>query len=333
MTERASKKSNTIGKRPVLLALCTLLTLISVSHGQQVLTAELRTPSVGRTLKYHVALPAGYDASTDRYAVLYMLHGFSSNYTQSFRFAAAEAAKNRPLILVMPDGGNSWWINWAGSQPDQKNAWEDYLTKDLIAHVDATYRTIAERRGRALCGLSMGGFGAITVGLRHPEIYCSIGSTSGALLYARQSAEHVARGESLLPKMPPSSELSAQVTTAGFSSQAERTPRGVPFVTVEDCARYDPFQLVLTVGRRQATAHRSRLRDRRPVSPRHARVSRRATDERHSLHLLAVPRRPPRQLLAARSRPGDCRSGADSPAQSHGARERQGDGALAATTR
>ena len=58
----------------------------------------------------------------------------------------------------------------------QKNAWEDFIVKDLIGHVDATYRTIARREGRAINGLSMGGYGGLTVGLRHPDLFCSIGS-------------------------------------------------------------------------------------------------------------------------------------------------------------
>jgi putative tributyrin esterase len=247
-TNRGAERSCMLARRYAALAAAIVL-LAATARGQQVLTAECDAPSVGRTLRYHVVLPAGYADSTQRYPVLYLLHGFSGNYTQWFRFGAAEAAKNRPLILVMPDGGNSWWINWAGSEEGQKNAWEDYLTKDLIAHVDATYRTIAERRGRALCGLSMGGYGALVVGLRHADLYGAIGSSSGALLFARQSAERIARGESLRPTTPPAAEPNPQVPTPGFSSQAERTPRGVPFTGPEDCAARDPFQLVLATPR------------------------------------------------------------------------------------
>ena len=68
----------------------------------------------------------------------------------------------------------------------QKNAWEDYIVKDLIGHVDGTYRTIAKREGRAINGLSMGGYGALMLGLRHPDMFCSIGSHSGALAFAER---------------------------------------------------------------------------------------------------------------------------------------------------
>ena len=87
-----------------------------------------------------------------------------------------EYARAYDLIVVMPDAGNSWYVNWAKSEDGQKNRWEDCLIKDLIGHVDATYRTVARREGRAINGLSMGGYGGLMLGLRHPDLFCSIGS-------------------------------------------------------------------------------------------------------------------------------------------------------------
>jgi S-formylglutathione hydrolase FrmB len=101
----------------------------------------------------------------------------------------------------MPDGDDGWYSNWASPPPDyatclagqrgfgvepdmhtycvKKASYEDYIVKDLIAHVDATYRTIPERRARAIGGLSMGGFGALTLGLRHRDRFAAIVSHSG----------------------------------------------------------------------------------------------------------------------------------------------------------
>lgn len=234
------------------LTLCAVIfchCVVPAVRGQQVKQAEFRADSVARTLSYYVSLPAGYERASERYPVLYMLHGFSGNFTQWRRFGAADRAKNYPLIVVMPDGGNSWWINWAASDAGQTNQWEDFVVRDLIAHVDATYRTVSAREGRAICGLSMGGYGALVVGLRNPDLFCAIGSQSGALGFARQAADRLARGESLRPATPPSTKPDPRVATAGFSSQAERTPRGDPFVTAEDCAKCDPYQLVLAVRR------------------------------------------------------------------------------------
>src|SRR5262249_59166308 len=93
------------------------------------------------------------------------------------------------LIVVMPDVGNSWYVNWAKSDGDQKNRWEDFIIKDLIGHVDATYRTIAKREGRAINGLSMGGYGGLMLGLQHPDLFCSVGPHPGARALAQTAGE------------------------------------------------------------------------------------------------------------------------------------------------
>jgi S-formylglutathione hydrolase FrmB len=156
--------------------------------------------------------------------------------------------RNRDLIIVMPDAGNSWYLNWAESSEGQKNAWEDMIIKDLIGHVDANYRTIASREGRAINGLSMGGYGALTLGLRHPEMFCSIGSHSGALAFARSAGERLRSGrEQPARKNQPSDTPNPQIEIEGFRSQAERTPKGKLFAKPEDADAADPFKLVLAV--------------------------------------------------------------------------------------
>jgi S-formylglutathione hydrolase FrmB len=221
-----------------------------VAQPLPVQTVEITSASVGRKLKYNIVLPLKYEQTTDRYPVLYLLHGYSSNYTAWARLGAGDYAHAYDLIVVMPDAGNSWYVNWARDDEGQKNHWEDFLIKDLIGHVDATYRTIARREGRAINGLSMGGYGALMLGLRHPELFCSIGSESGALAFAKQVAERLKDGKELPRRdRPLSTTPDPRIGVEGFSSQAERTPKGRMFVAAEDCAAYDPFQLVLKVPR------------------------------------------------------------------------------------
>jgi putative tributyrin esterase len=213
-------------------------------------TVAFEAKSVGRTLKYSLALPADYEKSTRRYPVLYLLHGYSGNYTNWAHLAAPKFAREHDLIVVMPDGGNSWFVNWAKSDDGQKNAWDDCIAKDLIAHVDATYRTIATREGRAINGLSMGGYGALAVGLKHPDLFCSIGSHSGAVALARTFAERLRKGEDATKKKgnrTPSDAPNPEIGIAGFNSQAERTPKGKMFTTAEVADASDPFKLVLAV--------------------------------------------------------------------------------------
>jgi putative tributyrin esterase len=208
-------------------------------------TVEFNSESVGRKLKYNIILPAKYEQTTDRYPVLYLLHGFSSNYTAWARMGVPEYARAYDLIVVMPDAGNSWYINWAKSEDSQKNNWDDAMVKDLIGHVDATYRTIAKREGRAINGLSMGGYGGLTVGLKHPDLFCSIGSHSGAIAFARSAGERIKAGKEAKKGKQPSTTPDPKIGIEGFSSQAERTPKGQVFTSVEDCAACDPFELVL----------------------------------------------------------------------------------------
>lgn len=233
-----------------LVALAAFLPVSVAQEARPVETVEFDAPAVGRKLKYNIVLPAGYETSARRYPTLYLLHGLTSNYTAWARMRVPEYAANYDLIVVMPDAGNSWYVNWAQSEGGEKNAWEDYMIEDLIGHVDTNFRTIARREGRAINGLSMGGYGAIMLGLRHPDLFCSIGSHSGALEYARgirarmgAVTEASARGRG----REPSTEDDARIGVPGFSNQADRTPKGVAFATPEDCDRYDPFVLVLQV--------------------------------------------------------------------------------------
>ncbi len=177
----------------------------------RVADGSLASAALGVTKRYKVWLPAGYDTlPARRYPVVYMLHGLGgdeTNWVESGRLDAAADALRLQAIVVMPDGDDSFYANAAtavdrdaclGRRPpfsrDQQAedycvataTYDDYITKDLIAHVDATYRTIALRRGRGIGGLSMGGFGALQLAMRHPELYAASASHSGvdALLYA-----------------------------------------------------------------------------------------------------------------------------------------------------
>lgn len=217
-------------------------------------TVEFDAPSIGRKMKYNVILPEKYEATGDRYPVLYLLHGYSANYTHWTRMRVPEYARRYDLIVVMPDAGNSWYANWAETEGDGKNAWEDYMVKDLIGHVDATYRTVAAREGRAINGLSMGGYGALMLGLKHPDLFCSIGSQSGAVAFAKTAAERLRSDpDAAQAKAKAARKFSdqpdASIGVEGFSSQAERSPQGRLFATAEQADACDPFKLAPAIPR------------------------------------------------------------------------------------
>jgi diacylglycerol O-acyltransferase / trehalose O-mycolyltransferase len=144
----------------------------------------LRTPALSGPTRVRVLLPAGYAADAGRrYPVLYLLHGADSDYRSWTRYGDAQAiTAHAAMIVVMPDGGaNGWYTDWyQGATPVQPR-WETYHVGELVPWIDATYRTIATRRGRGIAGLSMGGYGALSYAARHPDTFAAVASFSGAL--------------------------------------------------------------------------------------------------------------------------------------------------------
>jgi diacylglycerol O-acyltransferase / trehalose O-mycolyltransferase len=151
----------------------------------------LRTPALDGVTRVRILLPAGYRADPRRrYPVLYLLHGAESDYRSWTRYGDAEAITARaPLIVVMPDGGTQgWYTDWyAGDRPVEPR-WETYHVGELVPWIDATYRTVATRRGRAVAGLSMGGYGALSYAARHPGTFGAAASFSGALEIGSEAA-------------------------------------------------------------------------------------------------------------------------------------------------
>jgi S-formylglutathione hydrolase FrmB len=115
------------------------------------------------------------------WCVFYLLHGLSDDHTIWTRRTSVERyVAGLPLVLVMPDGGRGWYCDAA-----EGLAYESDLIKDVIGLVDRTFPVKAERAGRAIGGLSMGGYGAVKIGLKHHEMFASVNSHSGAVSVLR----------------------------------------------------------------------------------------------------------------------------------------------------
>ena len=145
-----------------------------------------------------VVLPRGYhDEATDatnrrssrRWPVVYVLHGYSGNYMNWYDHSMQV---NRPLwklasrygvILVLPDGKfSSWYLDASPELADSADwQWEAAITRYLIPQIDRRYRTRAQARSRGICGLSMGGHGALYLAARHPELFSACSSMSGVM--------------------------------------------------------------------------------------------------------------------------------------------------------
>ena len=145
------------------------------------------TAQLSRPVRVNVLLPDAYSATAARYPVLYLFHGTSGGAADWLAAGHAEAATAAlPLIVVMPDAGydnngGSWFTNWVDQQTPLGTAnWETFHVAQLIPWIDANLRTIADRSGRAVAGLSQGGFGSTSYAARHPELFDSVASFSGA---------------------------------------------------------------------------------------------------------------------------------------------------------
>ncbi len=113
------------------------------------------------------------------FPVLYLLHGLSDDHTTWVRRTSIERyVAGLPLIVVMPDCQRGWYTD-SVSLPTY--AFETFIIDDLIEFVDSTFPTRASREGRAIAGLSMGGYGAFKLALKHPDRFCAAASFSGAL--------------------------------------------------------------------------------------------------------------------------------------------------------
>jgi S-formylglutathione hydrolase FrmB len=211
--------------------------------------------SLQRDMVINVMLPRGYDKSNARFPVLYLCHGLTANFHE-FEYVGVPEYLNRfDMIVVTVDVGNSWYVNWVESAEGEHNDFADHVTQDVIGYVDSHYRTIADRKGRAINGISMGGFGAISLGLSHPELFCSIASHSGALSYPARIRENFEKGKAAWVIRPRVLEDTVTryrgIDLEGYSTFRERTPKGKPFLTVEDVDAVDPFKLVLQIPKEQ----------------------------------------------------------------------------------
>lgn len=171
--------------RVALLTFC--LTQIASARVE---TVQFHSKLVNASLPYNVILPAAYDASrTTRYPVLYLLHGRTGHYSDWLtRTNVADYAADYQMIVVMPEGNDGWYTDSATVATDK---YESYILKELLPDVAQRYRTIGARYGRAIAGLSMGGYGAIKFGLKSPGTFVFAASMSGAFGVTRFSDKDV----------------------------------------------------------------------------------------------------------------------------------------------
>jgi S-formylglutathione hydrolase FrmB len=181
--------------------------------GPRTVVVDVGTPAVNPTSvngahQVRVLLPNGYrDNPGLRYPVLYLLHGGAGGSSRQWTAegGAAEAiTAGRPVITVMPDGGKvGWYTNWLNPANSGPQRWADFHLGQLIPWVDLNLRTIADKRGRAIAGLSMGGFGAINYAATRPDLFAHAAAFSGALDLDNAGIRAVVTEQAAQIAMPP----------------------------------------------------------------------------------------------------------------------------------
>jgi enterochelin esterase-like enzyme len=170
-------------------------------------TDTVWAPSVGARKALVVYLPPSYDVNrATRYPLLVYLHGRTGNerdWVNAGRLNRAMDSLVRSggpeAIIAMPDGDDGWYTTWnrlgdvsacmadtARPEPAATycvpwTRYDDYIARDIVAHMDARYRTLARRESRGVAGLGMGGYGALTLALRYPDVFAVAASHSGAV--------------------------------------------------------------------------------------------------------------------------------------------------------
>lgn len=177
---------------------------------QQVEYKSFPSKLLGRDLKYGVYLPPSYASSPGKkYPVLYFLHGLFEDETRWSTRGQTDQIMNRMIaegkigefIVAIPNGGTSFYTNTR----DGSEKWEDAIVTEFIPLVESTYRINATRANRGISGTSMGGYGALKIAMKHPDLFGSASAHSAVLLQdlsaAKVSAGRLQRFQSLFDKI------------------------------------------------------------------------------------------------------------------------------------
>lgn len=143
---------------------------------------QFRSAALDRQMSYRVYLPPRYDRdSTRRYPTLYLLHGSGGSDQQWIDLGVAttsdeliRAGQIAPLVIVMPEGEQSYWVDHANGGPK----WGAYVAMDLVREVEGSYRVMNGQSHRAIGGISMGAHGALQLALNYPGVFGTVGSHS-----------------------------------------------------------------------------------------------------------------------------------------------------------
>jgi S-formylglutathione hydrolase FrmB len=164
---------------------CVLLSVASTAERSRIDCAALHSLILKRAVRYCVYVPSGYDSGVQRYPVLYFLHGLGDNEQTLFNsggWTLLDELRNQhkmgDFLIVVPEGRRSFYVNSA----DGSERYSDFFLQEFIPKIESKYRIRAGRAGRAISGISMGGYGALRFAFAHPELFSAVSAQSAALI-------------------------------------------------------------------------------------------------------------------------------------------------------
>jgi len=153
----------------------------------KVISGSLQSGLIQKALPYRVIQPAAYGRTRKRFPVLYLLHGLFGNCDNWIELTdILDYIERHELLVVAPDSGDSWYTDSAAAKNEK---FESYLTVELVPEIERSFRVNTTREGRAVAGISMGGYGAFKFALRHPDRFIFAAASSGAFHAAKMNAE------------------------------------------------------------------------------------------------------------------------------------------------
>lgn len=184
--------------------------------------------------KVYVILPPSYDrARTRRYPVIYFLHGFTSTADKTMAYIPFERAQQaagsglHEAIIVVPDSYTRFGGSMYSSSPTTGD-FERFIAHDLVAWTDAHFRTIARRESRGLAGHSMGGYGTLRIGMKHPDVFGALYAMNPCCLTPRPAETADPKFESMTPEQAEKAEFMTRANFAVASAWSP-DPRNPPF--------------------------------------------------------------------------------------------------------
>ena len=166
---------------------CFFISAIALCQqaGRVIEQSTAKSNILNRLVKYTIYLPFDYETSQRTYPVVYLLHGYTDDHTGWLQFGEINRYADKaiyegtipPMIIVMPNGDSSWFIN----SYDGKEKYENFFINEFIPAIEKIYRIKAEKRYRGIAGLSMGGYGTLNDSFKYPALFAAAASLSAAV--------------------------------------------------------------------------------------------------------------------------------------------------------